>query len=127
MAATSGKALKALAERMDMQDLRFLAVAVTIQQPVRRQPGRDPRRSGQGDPLAVQAVPPREGDHRRGEMVRHVPVDLPAPRARRDQRLQPDYYDEVKETSLFIPAALVVGVFLVANVIFMRMMVNIKV
>ena len=27
-----GEALKAMAERMDMQDLRFLAVAVTIQQ-----------------------------------------------------------------------------------------------
>ena len=41
--------------------------------------------------------------------------------------IQPDYYDDVKETKYFIPAALMVGTFLVVNVIFMRMMVNIKV
>ena len=41
--------------------------------------------------------------------------------------LKPDYFDEVKETSAFVPAALIVGVFLVVNVIFMKMMVNIKV
>ena len=41
--------------------------------------------------------------------------------------IQPDYYDEVKETAVFIPAVLVVGALLVANVIFMRIMVNIKV
>jgi tight adherence protein B len=40
---------------------------------------------------------------------------------------KPDYYDEVRETSLFIPCALGVGVFLVINMIFMRVMVNIKV
>ena len=41
--------------------------------------------------------------------------------------VQPDYFDDVKETAAFIPAALVVAVFLVINVIFMKMMVNIKV
>jgi len=41
--------------------------------------------------------------------------------------LKPTYFDEVKETAAFIPAALVVGVFLVMNVIFMKIMVNIKV
>jgi tight adherence protein B len=40
---------------------------------------------------------------------------------------KPDYYDEVRQTSLFIPCALGVGVFLVINMIFMRVMVNIKV
>ena len=41
--------------------------------------------------------------------------------------LKPDYFDKVKETPEFIPAALIVAVFLVVNVIFMKMMVNIKV
>jgi tight adherence protein B len=43
------------------------------------------------------------------------------------QLLKPDYYDEVKNTGAFIPAALAVGVFLLVNVIYMRIMVNIKV
>ena len=41
--------------------------------------------------------------------------------------LQPDYYDDVKETALFIPACLVVAGFLVANIFVMRALVNIKV
>ena len=43
------------------------------------------------------------------------------------QLLKPDYFDTVKNTSAFVPAALVVFVFLGINVIFMKMMVNIKV
>jgi tight adherence protein B len=43
------------------------------------------------------------------------------------QLLQPDYYDDVKETAAFVPAAIVVAIFLFANVIYMRVMVNIKV
>jgi tight adherence protein B len=43
------------------------------------------------------------------------------------QILKPDYYDEVKETSAYIPAALAVGTLLVVNVIYMRAMVNIRV
>jgi tight adherence protein B len=41
--------------------------------------------------------------------------------------VQPTYFDAVKETPAFIPAALIVATFLVINVIFMKMMVNIKV
>ena len=41
--------------------------------------------------------------------------------------IQPNYYDEVRETSVFIPTALVVVVFLVVNIIFMKIMTNIKV
>jgi len=40
---------------------------------------------------------------------------------------QPEYYAAVKESSFFVPAAVVVGVLLLINVIFMRIMVNIKV
>ena len=40
---------------------------------------------------------------------------------------QPNYYDEVRETVYFMPAAIAVGVFLVVNIIVMRALVNIKV
>jgi len=80
-----GEALKAMAERLDMQDMRFLAVAVTIQQTSGGEPGRDPGRAGQSDPVPVQAVPPGECDHGRGEMVREIPVLIPAAGADRHQ------------------------------------------
>ena len=41
--------------------------------------------------------------------------------------IQPNYYDDVKETSAFIPACLVVAGFLITNIIVMRRLVNIKV
>ena len=41
--------------------------------------------------------------------------------------IQPNYYDDVRETAAFIPACLVVAGFLVVNVFVMRMLVNIKV
>ena len=41
--------------------------------------------------------------------------------------VQPQYYDDVKTTSYFIPAALIVAGFLVVNVFVMRSLVNIKV
>jgi len=41
--------------------------------------------------------------------------------------MQPDYYDAVIGTPVFIPACAVVGVMLLMNMFFMRMLVNIKV
>ena len=41
--------------------------------------------------------------------------------------IQPDYFDDVMESEYFIPACLVVGVFLVLNLVVMRALVNIKV
>ena len=41
--------------------------------------------------------------------------------------VKPDYYDEVMQSPLFIPACLVVAGFLVANIFVMRTLVNIKV
>ena len=41
--------------------------------------------------------------------------------------VKPDYYDDVRETTAFIPAALFVVVFLILNIIFMKVMTNIKV
>jgi tight adherence protein B len=41
--------------------------------------------------------------------------------------IKPDYYDDVKETALFVPVAIVVFAFLGINVLYMRKMVNIQV
>ncbi len=121
------ESLKALAERMDMQDLRFLAVAVTIQ----AQSGGNLAEILDGLSKVVRS---RFKLFRR---VRAITAEakwsgmflsvFPFGALIMINVLKPDYYDEVKETSMYIPAAIGVGVFLVANVIFMRMMVNIKV
>jgi tight adherence protein B len=41
--------------------------------------------------------------------------------------VDPNYYDEVQQSSVFLPGAIFVAVMLVVNMIFMRAMVNIKV
>ena len=121
------ESLKALAERMDMQDLRFLAVAVTIQ-------------AQSGGNLAeildglAKVIRSRFKLFRR---VRAITAEakwsgmflsfFPIAALVMITVIQPDYYDEVRETSIFVPAAVVVGVLLATNVFFMRMMVNIKV
>jgi tight adherence protein B len=121
------ESLKDLAERVDMQDLRFLAVAVTIQ-------------SQSGGNLAeildglAKVIRSRFRLFRRvraitaeakwsGVFLSAFPLVVLAV----IQLLKPDYFDTVKNTSAFVPAALVVFVFLGINVIFMKMMVNIKV
>jgi tight adherence protein B len=43
------------------------------------------------------------------------------------QVIKPDYYDPVKGTPLYILLAIVVGLFLVINVLYMRKMTDIKV
>lgn len=119
--------LKALAERMDMQDLRFLAVAVTIQQ----QSGGNLAEILEGLAKVVRA---------RFKLFRRVKAitaeakwsgmflsGFPIVALIMISVLKPDYYDGVKDTPAFIPAALIVATFLVVNVIFMKMMVNIKV
>jgi tight adherence protein B len=103
------EALKEFAERMDNQDLRFLAVAVTIQQT-------------SGGNLAeilhglAQVIRARFKLFRR---VRAITAEakwsgmflsgFPIAAMVVIQVIQPDYYDEVKETAVFIPAALAVG------------------
>jgi len=121
------EALKEFAERMDSQDLRFLAVAVTIQQ------------TSGGNLSEIlhglsQVIRARFKLFRR---VRTITAEakwsgmflsaFPIAALVAIQVIKPDYYDDVKETSSFIPAALVVGTFLVINVVFMKIMVNIKV
>jgi tight adherence protein B len=119
--------LKSLAERMDMQDLRFLAVAVTIQQ----QSGGNLAEILDGLAKVIRA---------RFRLFRRIKAitaeakwsgvflsSFPLVVLGVIQVTEPDYYDAVQDTEYFIPAALLVFVMLGINVLFMRMMVNIKV
>ena len=122
-----GEALKDMAERLDMQDLRFLAVAVSIQQ----QSGGNLAEILAGLAKVIRA---------RFRLFRRVKAitaeaqwsgkflsGFPLLALVGIQVLDPNYYDKVMEHPFFIPAALVVGAFLVVNLIVMRALVNIKV
>jgi tight adherence protein B len=122
-----GDALKNMAERMDMQDLRFLAVAVSIQQT-------------SGGNLAeileglAKVIRSRFKLFRR---VRAITAEakwsgmflsaFPVFALIGINLIQPHYYDEVIGTPAFIPACAIVAGFLIANVVVMRSLVNIKV
>ena len=119
--------LKAFAERVDSQDLRFLAVAVTIQQT-------------SGGNLAEILDGLSKVIRARFKLFRRVNAitaeakwsgmflsAFPIGALVMINVVKPDYFDKVKDTPAFVPACLVVAVFLVINIIFMRMMVNIKV
>ena len=121
------ESLKAFAERMDSQDLRFLAVAVSIQQ----QSGGNLAEILEGLSKVVRA---RFKLFRR---VRAITAEakwsgmflsgFPIAALVMINVVQPDYYDAVKETSAYVPAALFVVVFLIINIIYMKVMTNIKV
>lgn len=121
------ESLKAFAERMDSQDLRFLAVAVSIQQ----QSGGNLAEILEGLAKVVRA---RFKLFRR---VRAITAEakwsgmflsgFPIVALVMINVVQPDYYDEVKETTAYIPAALFVITFLIINIIYMKVMTNIKV
>ncbi|MES2142881.1 MAG: type II secretion system F family protein [Pseudomonadota bacterium] len=121
------ESLKAFAERMDNQDLRFLAVAVTIQQ----QSGGNLAEILEGLSRVIRA---------RFKLFRRVKAitaeakfsgmflsGFPIFALIGINIIQPDYYDEVMDTPAFIPACLAVAVFLIVNIIYMKMMTNIKV
>jgi tight adherence protein B len=122
-----GEALQDMAARLDMQDLRFLAVAVTIQQQaggnlaeildglakVIRSRFRLFRRV-----KAITAEAKWSGKFLSAfPLIALIAINL----------LDPGYYDEAMEHPWFIPACLVVGVFLTVNLIVMRALVNIRV
>lgn len=121
------ESLKAFAERMDSQDLRFLAVAVSIQQ----QSGGNLAEILEGLSRVVRA---RFKLFRR---VRAITAEakwsgmflsgFPIAALLMINVIQPDYYDEVKGTTVYIPAALFVVTFLIINIIYMKVMTNIKV
>ncbi len=122
-----GEALKAMAERIDMQDLRFLAVAVAIQQ----QAGGNLAEILDGLAKVIRArfklfrrVKAITAEAKWSGMFLSV---FPLGALVMINVIQPNYYDEVAETAYFIPACLVVAAFLVANVFVMRALVNIKV
>lgn len=122
-----GEALKDMAERLDMQDMRFLAVAVSIQQ----QSGGNLAEVLEGLSKVIRS---------RFKLFRRVKA-ITAESKWSGMFLslfplgcllvilvgKPDYYDTVKHTAAFIPACLVVAGFLVANIFIMRSLVDIKV
>ncbi|MGZ9811323.1 type II secretion system F family protein [Pseudoroseicyclus sp. H15] len=122
-----GETLKAMAERIDMQDLRFLAVAVTIQQ----QAGGNLAEILDGLAKVIRAR------FRLFRRVKAITAEakwsgmflsaFPLVALIAINVMEPNYYDEVKQTSVFIPACLVVAGFLVTNILVMRSLVNIKV
>ena len=122
-----GETLKAMAERLDNQDMRFLAVAVTIQQT-------------SGGNLAEILDGLAKVIRARFRLFRRVAAitaeakwsgnllsAFPIVALMGINLVKPDYYDEVMQSPLFIPACLVVAGFLVANIFVMRTLVNIKV
>lgn len=121
------ESLRAFANRMENQDLHFLAVAVSIQQ----QSGGNLAEILDG---LAKVIRSRFKLFRR---VRAITAEakwsgmflsgFPIAALLMIQMLKPDYYDGVKDTQYFVPAALFVAAFLVVNVIFMKIMVNIKV
>ncbi|SEO79773.1 tight adherence protein B [Salinihabitans flavidus] len=122
-----GEALKDMAERLDMQDMRFLAVAVTIQQ----QSGGNLAEILAGLSKVIRA---------RFRLFRRVKAitaeakwsgkflsGFPVAALIFINLSDPHYYDEVKDHELFIPACIAVALFLAANLFVMRILTNIKV
>lgn len=121
------ESLERLAERVAVPDLRFLAVAVGIQS----QSG-----GNLAEILNSLAVVVRS----RFKLFRKVTAitaearwsgwflsAFPIVALLVVQIVKPDYYDGVVDHALFVPATIAVGIMLAINIVFMRMMVNIKV
>lgn len=122
-----GEALKEMAERLDMQDLRFLSVAVSIQQ----QSGGNLAEILAGLAKVIRA---RFRLFRRvnaitaeakwsGKFLSGFPVFCLIAITVKD----PQYYDQVVDHPWFIPACFLVGILLMANLIVMRILTDIKV
>lgn len=121
------ESLERLADRVAVPDLRFLAVAVGIQS----QSG-----GNLAEILNSLAIVVRS----RFKLFRRVTAitaearwsgwflsAFPVIALVVVQLVKPDYYDGVIDHPFFVPATIAVGVMLVLNILFMRMMVNIKV
>ena len=122
-----GESLKEMAERLDMQDMRFLAVAVTIQQ----QSGGNLAEVLAGLAKVIRA---RFRLFRRvkaitaeaqwsGKFLSAFPLLCLVAILAKD----PGYYDEVLDHPYFIPCCFIVGILLTANLFIMRSLTNIKV
>ncbi|NVO24261.1 pilus assembly protein TadB [Donghicola sp. C2-DW-16] len=122
-----GEALREMARRLENQDLRFMAVAVTIQQ----------QSGGNLAEILAGLAKVIRSRFKLFRRVRAITAEakwsgmflscFPLAGLALMNIINPNYYDEVKETAYWIPACLLVGGFLTANVIVMRSLVNIKV
>ncbi|MEM9050003.1 MAG: type II secretion system F family protein [Pseudomonadota bacterium] len=121
------ESLEKMALRVDIQDLKFLSVAVSIQ-------------AKSGGNLAEVLDGLSKVIRSRFKLFRRVRAitaearwsgwflsAFPILALIMVQLIRPDYYDDVRQTALYTPAAIIVGIMLVVNIFFMRMMVNIKV
>ena len=122
-----GESIKEMAERLDMQDMRFLAVAVTIQQ----QSGGNLAEVLAGLAKVIRA---RFRLFRRvkaitaeaqwsGKFLSAFPLLCLMAILAKD----PGFYDEVIDHPWFIPACFIVGAMLTINLFVMRALTNIKV
>jgi tight adherence protein B len=115
------------AQRLENQDIRFLSVAVNIQQ-------------SSGGNLAEILEGLGKVIRARFKLFRRVKAitaeakwsgmflsAFPVIALVMILIFKPDFYDDVMQTSSFIPACIFVAVFLVVNVVFMKVMTNIKV
>lgn len=121
------QALERVADRIPVADLRFLAVAMNIQ-------------ATSGGNLAEVLEGLSRVIRARFKLFRKIKAItaearwsgwflsvFPVLALLMVQVVQPDYYDEVSDHPLFFPGTIAVFVLLVMNVIFMRIIVNIKV
>ena len=123
----TGEALSEMAERVGLQDLRFLAVAVTIQ----RQAGGNLAEVLEGLSKVIRSR------FRLFRRVKAITAEakfsgvflsaFPLVAVVGINVIKPDYYDAVRETAYFMPAAAIVAAFLVGNLLVMRRLVDIKV
>ncbi|TVP70964.1 MAG: pilus assembly protein TadB [Rhodobacteraceae bacterium] len=123
----AGEAIAEFGERVDLQDLRFFAVAVSIQQ----KSGGNLAEILDGLSKVVRSrfklfrrVRAITAEARWSGMFLSV---FPLAALAMIQAIKPDYYDNIKETPLYLPLAIVVGLFLIINVLYMRKMTDIKV
>ena len=121
------ESLARMAEQIDLQDLRFLAVAVNIQQ----KSGGNLAEILEGLAKVIRArfklfrrVKAITAEAKWSGMFLSI---FPLLALVGINLMQPDYYDEVMQTEFFIPAVLIVAVMLAMNYFFMKMMVDIKV
>ncbi|MXU65333.1 type II secretion system F family protein [Oceanomicrobium pacificus] len=121
------ESLDKMAQRIDVQDVKFLSVAVSIQ-------------SQSGGNLAEILDGLAKVIRARFKLFRRVQAItaearwsgwflsvFPIAALILINVMQPGYYDDVQGSPFFVPAAVVVAIFLVVNIIFMKMMVDIKV
>jgi tight adherence protein B len=122
-----GESLKELAERIGLQDLRFLAVAVTIQQ----------QSGGNLAEILAGLAGVIRSRFRLFRRVKAITAEaqwsgmflsgFPIAALIAINVMDPNYYDEVMDHPFFIPACFAVAGFLGVNLFVMKKLVNIKV